>query len=164
MIWYPLVVLRPDLDSSQDLMKVRQGIFQKKNIAKLQSGEVPPSLNPGNYTAVLDLQLTTAVYYQVYIYSCILGSCRQVLNLSTKFRFYFTGTAVSGYLKGALGECTGTLRAKSGHLFKNDRTASRFSSLFADPGEYDDLTAPGGAQLGKLGPGPYLMTPVLDTG
>ena len=65
---------------------------------------------------------------------------------------------------GALGECTGTLRAKSGHLFKNDRTASRFSSLFADPGEYDDLTAPGGAQLGKLGPGPYLMTPVLDTG
>ena len=53
---------------------------------------------------------------------------------------------------GALGECTGTLRAKSGHLFKNDRTASRFSSLFADPGEYDDLTR-GGAQLGKLGPG-----------
>ena len=68
---------------------------------------------------------------------------------------------------GALGECTGTtinMRAKSGHLFKNDRTTSRFSSLFADPGEYDDLTTPGGAQLGKLGPGPYLMTPVLDTG
>ena len=66
---------------------------------------------------------------------------------------------------GALGECTGTtMRAKSGHLFKNDRTTSRFSSLFADPGEYDDLTTPGGAQLGKLGHGPYLMTPVLDTG
>ena len=65
---------------------------------------------------------------------------------------------------GALGECTGTMRAKSGHLFKNGRTASRFSSFFADLGEYDDLTTPGGAQLGKLGPGPYLMTPVLDTG
>jgi hypothetical protein len=38
---------------------------------------------------------------------------------------------------GALGACTGTIRAKSGHLFKNDRTASRFSSLFADFGEYD---------------------------
>ena len=65
---------------------------------------------------------------------------------------------------GALGEYTGTLRAKSGHLFKNDRTTSRFRSLFADLGDYDDLTTPGGAQLGKLGPGPYLMTPVLDTG
>ena len=65
---------------------------------------------------------------------------------------------------GALGACTGTLRAKSGHFFKNDRTASRFSSLFADFGDYDDFTTPGGAQLDKLGPGPYLMTPVLDTG
>ena len=64
---------------------------------------------------------------------------------------------------GALGECTGTLLAKSGHLFKNDRTASRFSSLFADLGDYDDLTTRGGAQLDKLGSGPYLMTPVLDT-
>jgi hypothetical protein len=26
----PLLVLRPDLDSSQDLVKARQGIFQKK--------------------------------------------------------------------------------------------------------------------------------------
>ena len=65
---------------------------------------------------------------------------------------------------GALGACTGTLRAKSGHFFKNDRTASRFSSLFADFGDYDDCTTPGGAQLDKLGPWPYLMTPVLDTG
>ena len=65
---------------------------------------------------------------------------------------------------GALGACTGTLRAKSGHFFKNDRTASRFSSLFADFGDYDDCTAPSGAQLDKLGPGPYSMTPVLDTG
>ena len=66
---------------------------------------------------------------------------------------------------GALGECTGTLRAKSGHIFKDDRTASRFSSLFADLGDYDDRTTPsGGAQLDKLGYGPYMMTPVLDTG
>ena len=65
---------------------------------------------------------------------------------------------------GALGACTGTLRAKSGHFFKNDRTASRFSSLFADFGDYDDFTTLGGAQLDKLGHGPYLMTPVLDTG
>jgi hypothetical protein len=65
---------------------------------------------------------------------------------------------------GALGECTGTLRAKSGHLFKNDRTASRFSSLFADLGDYDDLTTRGGAQLDKLGHWPYSTTPVLDTG
>ena len=65
---------------------------------------------------------------------------------------------------GALGECTGTLRAKSGHLFKNDRTTSRFSSLFADLGDYDDLTTPSDAQLDKLGHGPFLMTPVLDTG
>jgi hypothetical protein len=36
---------------------------------------------------------------------------------------------------GALGECTRTPRAKSGHLSKNDRTASRFSSLFADLGD-----------------------------
>jgi hypothetical protein len=33
--------------------------------------------------------------------------------------------------RSVLGECTGTLHAKSGHLFKNDRTTSRFSSLFA---------------------------------
>ena len=65
---------------------------------------------------------------------------------------------------GALGDCTGTLQAKSGHIFKDDRTASRFSSLFADLGDYDDLTTPGGAQLDKLGSGPYMMTPVLDTG
>jgi hypothetical protein len=65
---------------------------------------------------------------------------------------------------GAISECTGTLRVKSGHLFKNDRTASRFSSLFADLGDYDDLTTQGGAQLDMLGHGPYLMTPVLDTG
>jgi hypothetical protein len=51
---------------------------------------------------------------------------------------------------GALGECTGTLRAKSGHLFNNDGTVSRFSSLFADLGDYDDRTTPGGAQLDKL--------------
>ena len=68
---------------------------------------------------------------------------------------------------GALGECTGTtinMRAKSGHLFKNDRTTSRFSSLFADFGEYDDFTTPGGAQLDELGHWPYSTTPVLDTG
>ena len=63
---------------------------------------------------------------------------------------------------GALGECTGTLRAKSGHLFKNDRTASRFSSLFADLGDYDDLTTPGGARLEKLGHWPYSTTPELS--
>jgi hypothetical protein len=38
---------------------------------------------------------------------------------------------------GVLGACMGTMRAKSGHLFKYDRTASRFSSLFADFGVYD---------------------------
>ena len=65
---------------------------------------------------------------------------------------------------GALVACTGTIRAKSGHFFKNDRTASRFSSLFADFGEYDDFTTPGGAQLDKFGLGPHSMTPVLDTG
>ena len=65
---------------------------------------------------------------------------------------------------GALGECTETLQAKSGHLSKDDRTTSRFSSLFADLGDYDDRTTPGGAQLDKLGYGPYMMTPVLDTG
>ena len=65
---------------------------------------------------------------------------------------------------GALGECMGTLHAKSGHLFKDDRTASRFSSLFADLGDYDDRTTPGGAQLDKLGHWPYSTTPVLDTG
>ena len=64
----------------------------------------------------------------------------------------------------ALGECTGTLWAKNGHLFKNDRTASRLSSPFADLGDYDDLTTPGGAQLDKLGHWPYSTTPVLDIG
>ena len=36
---------------------------------------------------------------------------------------------------GLHGECTGTLRAKSGHFFKNDRTSSRFSSVFSDFGD-----------------------------
>jgi hypothetical protein len=62
---------------------------------------------------------------------------------------------------GALGECTGTLHAK---IFKDYRTTSRFSRLFADLGDYDDRTTPGGAQLDKLGSGPHMMTPVLDTG
>ena len=31
----PLLVLRPDLDSSQDLVKASQGIFQKKKLTKL---------------------------------------------------------------------------------------------------------------------------------
>jgi hypothetical protein len=65
---------------------------------------------------------------------------------------------------GVHGECVGTLRAKSGHLFKNDRTASRFSSLFADLGGYDDNTTPSGAHLDELGHWPYSTTPVLDTG
>jgi hypothetical protein len=65
---------------------------------------------------------------------------------------------------GALGECTETLHAKSGHLSKDGRTTSRFSSLFADLGDYDDRNTLGGAQLDKLGYGPYMMTPVLDTG
>jgi hypothetical protein len=65
---------------------------------------------------------------------------------------------------GALGACTGTLWAKGGHLFVNDRTASRFSRLFADFVDYDDFATPGGAQLDKLGPWPYSTTSVLDTG
>jgi hypothetical protein len=39
-----------------------------------------------------------------------------------------------------------------------------FISLFADLGDYDDRTTPGGAQLDKLGHWPYSTTPVLDTG
>jgi hypothetical protein len=66
--------------------------------------------------------------------------------------------------KGALGACTGTIRARSGHLFKYDRTASRFSSLFADFGDYDDFVTLGVAPLDKFGLGPRLMTPALDTG
>ena len=65
---------------------------------------------------------------------------------------------------GALGECTGTLRPKSGHLFKNDRTASRFSSLFADFGDYDGFTTPGGSQHGMRPTWPSLMLPAIDTG
>jgi len=65
---------------------------------------------------------------------------------------------------GALGACMGTIRAKSGHLFKYDRTASRFSSLFADFGDYDDFATLGVTPLDKFGLGPHLMTPVLDTG
>jgi hypothetical protein len=65
---------------------------------------------------------------------------------------------------GALGACTGTMRAKSGHFIKNGRTASRFSSLFADFGDCDDFTTPGGAQLDELGHWPYSTTPVIDTG
>ena len=65
---------------------------------------------------------------------------------------------------GALGACMGTIRAKSGHLFKYDRTASRFSSLFADFGDHDDFATLGITPLDKFDPGPHLMTPVLDTG
>jgi hypothetical protein len=46
---------------------------------------------------------------------------------------------------GAIGACTGTLWAKSGHFFKNDQTASRFNSLFADFGDYDGFTTPCGS-------------------
>ena len=65
---------------------------------------------------------------------------------------------------GALGACTGTMWAKSGHLFKYDRTASRFSSLFADFSDYGDFAALGVTPLDKFGLEPHLMTPVLDTG
>ena len=63
------------------------------------------------------------------------------------------------------GACTGTLRAKSGHFFKNDRTASRFSSLFADFGDYDGFTTPaGGSKHGMCPMWPSLLLPVIDTG
>ena len=62
------------------------------------------------------------------------------------------------------GECVGTLRAKSGHLFKKDRTASRFSSLFADFGDYDGFTTPGGSKRGMRPMWPSLLLPVIDTG
>ena len=62
------------------------------------------------------------------------------------------------------GACTGTLRAKSGHFFKNDRTASRFSSLFADFGDYDGFTTPGGSKRGMRPMWPSLLLPVIDTG
>jgi hypothetical protein len=65
---------------------------------------------------------------------------------------------------GALGACTVTMRAKSGHMFKYDRTASRFSSLFADFGDYDDFATLGVTPLDKFGLGPHLMTLVLDIG
>jgi hypothetical protein len=53
---------------------------------------------------------------------------------------------------------------KNGHLVKNDRTASRFSSLFADFGYYDIFTAPGGSQHGTCHAWPSLMPPAIDTG
>ena len=62
------------------------------------------------------------------------------------------------------GACTGTLRAKSGHFFKNDRTASRFSSLFADFGDYDGFTTLGGSKRGMRPMWPSLLLPVIDTG
>ena len=65
---------------------------------------------------------------------------------------------------GALGACTGTMWAKSGHLFKYDRTASRFSSLFADFGDYDGFTTPGGSKRGMRPMWPSLILPVIDTG
>ena len=40
--------------------------------------------------------------------------------------------------------CTGTMRAKSGQLFKYGRTTSRYSSLFADFGDYDVFATLGG--------------------
>jgi hypothetical protein len=54
--------------------------------------------------------------------------------------------------------------ANSGHLFKYDRTASRFSSLVAYFGDYDDFSTLGVTPLDKFGLGPPLMTPVLDIG
>jgi hypothetical protein len=83
-------------------------------------------------------------------YSCIVASRNYACPLENIFNL----CSVNG-LK---------LHAKNGHLFKDDRTASRFSSLFADIGDYDDRTTPGGAQLDKLGSRPYMMTRVLDTG
>jgi hypothetical protein len=65
---------------------------------------------------------------------------------------------------GVPGACTETMWAKSGHLFKYDRTASRFSSLFADFGDYDVFATPGVTPIDKFGLGPHLMTPFLDTG
>jgi hypothetical protein len=43
------------------------------------------------------------------------------------------------------------------------RHAPRCAAWKSAPSKYDDRTTPGGAQPDKLGYGPYMMTPVLDT-